>query len=54
MCTESNILRSITYLMDCFVDDYRVEIDEKESGTPSAKLSDLDLRAQVEVKIFMF
>ncbi|XP_044576956.1 dynein axonemal heavy chain 7 [Cotesia glomerata] len=52
MCTESNILRSITYLMDCFIDDYRIEVDEKESGTPSVKLSELDLRAQVEGSFF--
>ena len=40
---DSNLLRSITYLMDCYLDDYR---DEKVAES----ISELDLRAQVEVK----
>ncbi|XP_044001453.1 dynein axonemal heavy chain 7-like [Aphidius gifuensis] len=51
---DSNILRSITYLMDCFIDDYREEetttttttTDVKESSTTIP--NELDLRAQIE------
>lgn len=39
---ESNHLRSLTYLMDCFLDEYR---DEKITKN----IDELDLRAQVEV-----
>lgn len=39
---ESNLLRSITFLMDCFVKDYSGEVS-KES------VNELDLRAQIEV-----
>lgn len=43
---DANIVRSVTYLFDCFLDDYH---DEKYLQT----LSDLDMRAQVEArKIF--
>ena len=45
---DANIVRSVTYLFDCFLDDYH---DEKYLQT----LSDLDMRAQMEVcKIFTF
>ena len=40
---DSNLLRSITYLMDCFFEDYK---DEKVAES----ISELDLRAQVEVE----
>lgn len=42
---DSNLLRSITYLMDCFMDDY---YDEDFIKT----LTELDLRAQIEVEKF--
>jgi len=41
---DSNFLRSITYLMDCFMDDYYNEEIVQY-------LSELDLRAQLEVGI---
>lgn len=41
---DTNLIQSVTYLMDCFLDDYR---DEEMTETPS----ELDLRAQVEVSI---
>lgn len=41
---DSNLLRSVTYLMDCFMDDYYDEEIAK-------KISELDLRAQIEVGI---
>lgn len=40
---DSNLVRSLTYLMDCFIDEYR---DEKVTKD----MDELDLRAQVEVK----
>ncbi|XP_076179047.1 dynein axonemal heavy chain 7 isoform X1 [Ptiloglossa arizonensis] len=42
---ESNHLRSLTYLMDCFLDEYR---DEKITKN----IDELDLRAQVEGSFF--
>ncbi|XP_051171696.1 dynein axonemal heavy chain 7-like, partial [Leptopilina boulardi] len=42
---DSNLLRSITHLMDCFFDDYE---DEKFAKS----ISELDLRAQVEGSFF--
>lgn len=42
---DSNLLRSVTYLMDCFMDDYYNEEFIKN-------LSELDLRAQIEVEKF--
>lgn len=42
---DSNLLRSVTYLMDCFMDDYYNEEVVKN-------LSELDLRAQIEVEKF--
>ncbi|CAB0039603.1 unnamed protein product [Trichogramma brassicae] len=47
MCPMSdiNLVQSITYLMDCFLDDYR---SEEMTQAPS----DLDLRAQVEGSFF--
>ncbi|KAL7295896.1 hypothetical protein TKK_0010939 [Trichogramma kaykai] len=47
MCPMSdiNLVQSITYLMDCFLDDYR---SEEMTQVPS----DLDLRAQVEGSFF--
>ena len=41
---DTNLIQGITYLMDCFLDDFRQENAE----TPS----EFDLRAQVEVKNF--
>ncbi|KAF3425902.1 hypothetical protein E2986_08048 [Frieseomelitta varia] len=41
---DANIVRSVTYLFDCFLDDYH---DEKYLQT----LSDLDMRAQVEARL---
>lgn len=38
----ANHVRSITQLMDCFIDEYR-------SGKLPEGITDLDLRAQVEV-----
>ena len=38
---DTNLIQSVTYLMDCFLDDYRAE----EVQAPN----ELDLRAQVEV-----
>ena len=40
---DSNLIRSLTNLMDCFVDEYR---DEKVAKD----MAELDLRAQLEVK----
>ncbi|XP_063983101.1 dynein axonemal heavy chain 7-like [Diachasmimorpha longicaudata] len=45
---DSNLLRSITYLMDCFIDDYREDDPEKETALPN----ELDLRAQLEGSFF--
>ncbi|EFN66875.1 Dynein heavy chain 7, axonemal [Camponotus floridanus] len=42
---DSNLFRSITYLMDCFMDDYYNEEVVKN-------LSELDLRAQIEGSFF--
>ncbi|XP_024941329.1 dynein heavy chain 7, axonemal [Cephus cinctus] len=42
---DSNLLRSVTYLMDCFLADYN---DEKVIEN----LTDLDLRAQIEGSFF--
>ncbi|KAG5343357.1 DYH7 protein, partial [Acromyrmex heyeri] len=42
---DSNLLRSVTYLMDCFVNDYYNEEIVKN-------LSELDLRAQLEGSFF--
>ncbi|KYN09877.1 Dynein heavy chain 7, axonemal [Trachymyrmex cornetzi] len=42
---NSNLLRSVTYLMDCFLDDYYNEEVVKN-------LSELDLRAQLEGSFF--
>lgn len=39
---DSNHLRSITYLMDCFIEEYH---DEKIAK----KIDEYDLRAQIEV-----
>ena len=41
---DSNLLRSVTYIMDCFLKDYYDEEVVKN-------LSELDLRAQLEVGI---
>lgn len=41
---DSNLLRSVTYLMDCFLDDYYNEEIVKN-------ISELDLRAQIEVRL---
>lgn len=40
---NSNLIRSLTHLMDCFVDEYRDEKVVKD-------MTELDLRAQLEVK----
>ncbi|XP_076227546.1 dynein axonemal heavy chain 7 isoform X3 [Nomia melanderi] len=42
---NSNLVRSLTYLMDCFIDEYR---DEKATKD----MDELDLRAQVEGSFF--
>ncbi|KAK2577836.1 hypothetical protein KPH14_001102, partial [Odynerus spinipes] len=42
---DSNLLRSITYLMDCFIEEYR---DEKIAK----QIDEYDLRAQVEGSFF--
>lgn len=42
--SDSNLIYSLMQLYDCFLDDYH---DEKYV----ASLSDLDVRAQLEVKI---
>lgn len=42
---DTNLVQGVTYLMDCFIDDFRVE------NPP--EISDLDLRAQVEVNILI-
>ncbi|XP_014484361.1 PREDICTED: dynein heavy chain 7, axonemal-like [Dinoponera quadriceps] len=42
---DSNLVRSVTYLMDCFMDDY---YDEEAAK----KISELDLRAQIEGSFF--
>lgn len=44
---DANLVRSVTYLFDCFLDDYH---DEKYLQT----ISDLDIRAQVEVNASVF
>lgn len=41
---DSNHLTSVTYLMDCFINEYH----ELKSGT---SINELDLRAQIEVFI---
>lgn len=41
---DANLVKSTTYLFDCFVDDY---YDEKYCHM----MTDLDMRAQVEVNI---
>jgi len=41
---DANLTRSVMYLYDCFLDDFR---DEKYVNA----LSDLDMRAQVEVSL---
>lgn len=41
---DTNLVQSVTYLMDCFLDDYRAE-------TMTEVPNELDLRAQVEVSI---
>lgn len=41
---DANLTRSVMYLYDCFLDDFR---DEKHVSA----LSDLDFRAQVEVSL---
>lgn len=43
---DANMVRSVTYLFDCFLDEYH---DEKYLQT----LTDLDLRAQVEVHKYL-
>ncbi|XP_076302983.1 dynein axonemal heavy chain 7 [Lasioglossum baleicum] len=42
---DANLVRSLTYLMDCFIDEYHDEKVAKE-------ISELDLRAQVEGSFF--
>ncbi|XP_076664543.1 dynein axonemal heavy chain 7 [Andrena cerasifolii] len=42
---DSNLIRSLTYLMDCFVDEYRDEKVVKD-------MAELDLRAQLEGSFF--
>lgn len=42
---ESNLIRSLTYLMDCFVNEYH---DEKVAKN----MTELDLRAQIEASDF--
>lgn len=44
---NSNLLRSVTYLMDCFIEDYRE--DDTEKPTTEMMPNELDLRAQLEV-----
>lgn len=44
---DSNLVKSITSLMDCFLEDFREKMED--DATESVKLSDLDLRAQIEV-----
>lgn len=44
---DANLTRSVMYLFDCFFDDFR---DEKYMAT----LSDLDVRAQVEVRLKLY
>lgn len=39
---DANLLRSVTYLMDCFIDEFH----EQASGST---INELDLRAQIEV-----
>lgn len=41
---DSNHVRSVTYLMDCFMSDYQNEEVVKA-------ITELDLRAQIEVQI---
>ena len=41
---DSNLLRSVTYLMDCFISDYH-------EPKPGETMKELDLRAQIEVLI---
>ncbi|KAK0178126.1 hypothetical protein PV328_002104, partial [Microctonus aethiopoides] len=45
---DANLLRSITYLMDCFIEEYREESTEKDN----APLNELNLRAQIEGSFF--
>lgn len=40
---DTNLIRSLTYLMDCFLDEYREEKAVKD-------IDELDLRAQIEVR----
>lgn len=41
---DTNLVRSLTYLMDCFLAEYRDEKAVKD-------IDELDLRAQVEVRL---
>ena len=41
---DTNLVRSLTYLMDCFLDEYR---DVKVAQD----IDELDLRAQLEVRL---
>lgn len=41
---DTNLVRSLTYLMDCFLDEYRDVKVAKDIG-------ELDLRAQLEVRL---
>ncbi|XP_076387685.1 dynein axonemal heavy chain 7 [Megachile rotundata] len=43
--SDSNLIRTLTYLMDCFIDEYR---DEKIAKN----MNELDLRAQLEGSFF--
>lgn len=41
---DTNLVRSLTYLMDCFIEEY---YDEKIAKN----IDELDLRAQIEVRL---
>lgn len=44
---DTNLVRSLTYLMDCFIDEYH---DEKIAKN----IDELDLRAQIEVRLLLY
>lgn len=44
---DTNLVRSVTYLMDCFIDEYH---DEKIARN----INELDLRAQIEVRLLKY
>ncbi|XP_066592221.1 dynein axonemal heavy chain 7-like [Prorops nasuta] len=57
---DSNLIRSITYLLDCFINDYRID-DEEAAKNPLQfapdeervqKIDELSLRAQIEGSFF--